>query len=409
MLRPVLLCSTALFISSCCSAIAQSLPRRADLGTAIMHPEGGKPATLVRFREGSVLEKAGFKVGDGIVAMNGSPVGDEDDFGAKVRSLREGQALRLKVRRGNEEIEREVVLPAMRLEAIDGMDVRYGEARSSRGYRVRTYTTRPRNVDGRLPLVVFIPWLSCDPVENPFNGRDGWSFMLRDVMRGARIQMVRIEKPGVGDSEGPDCASTDLDNDMDAFRAGIRAALADPGVDPSKLFLVGGSVGGALVPILAREFEVRGIIASGGFTRTWQEHMYDIERRRLTLSGTAPSEVNHEMRTFSPFAGTHLYGRAMRYYQQLQALNVEGAWAEVKVPTLIVWGEYDWIMGREESDRAASIIASRDPKLVTYIVRPKMNHHFHVFADRGAAFQETDGKYDAGAAAVMVDWMRRFL
>src|SRR5207237_10714050 len=108
-------------------------------------------------------------------------------------------------------------------------------------------------------------------------------------------------------------------------------------------FLVGGSVGGALVPILAREFDVRGIIASGGFTRTWLEHMYDIERRRLTLSGTAPSEVNQGMRTFSPFAATHLYGRAMRYYQQLQALDVEGAWAAVKVPTLIVWGEYDWI------------------------------------------------------------------
>ena len=44
----------------------------------------------------------------------------------------------------------------------------------------------------------------------------------------------------------------------------------------------------------------------------------------------------------------------MRYYQQVQALDVEGAWERVAVPTLIVWGEYDWIMGRDEAERAAA-------------------------------------------------------
>ena len=33
---------------------------------------------------------------------------------------------------------------------------------------------------------------------------------------------------------------------------------------------------------------------------------------------------------------TRQYGRAMRYYQQLQALDVEGAWREVAVPTLVI-------------------------------------------------------------------------
>jgi hypothetical protein len=75
---------------------------------------------------------------------------------------------------------------------------------------------------------------------------------------------------------------------MAAFRAGIRAALADPGADPSKLVLFGGSVGMALVPILAQEFQPRAVVGAGGFTRTWFEHMLDIERRRLTLSGKRP-------------------------------------------------------------------------------------------------------------------------
>jgi len=318
-------------------------------------------------------------------------------------------------------------------EKIEGVELRYGEVRSPKGGRVRTYTSRPRGASGRLPLVVFIPWLSCDAVENPHDARDGWSAMLRQVMRDAGAQVVRIEKPGVGDSEGPPCAETDLEDDMAAFRAGIRAALADPGADPKRLYLFGGSVGGALAPVLAGEFDVHGIVATGGFTRTWLEHMLAIERRRLTLSGAAPSGINAAMRVYGALYDLLLnrgrtpaqaiaehpewkrfwddapegqYGRRMRYYQQLQALDVEGAWQRVTVPTLIVQGALDWIMGLEESDRAAAIVAARDPALVTYVVRRGMNHHFEVFPDAAAAFREKGGVYDEGAAAAIAAWLR---
>ena len=320
-----------------------------------------------------------------------------------------------------------------REEVVEGVDIRYGEVRTDKGYRVRTYTSRPRGASGRLAVAVFIPWLSCDAVENPKNMKDGWSFMLRIVMREAGMQVVRIEKPGVGDSEGPDCGDTDLEDDMAAFRAGTRAALADPGADPSRFYLIGGSVGGALAPVLARDFKPRGIVVSGGFARTWLEHMLDIERRSLTLSGRSPTEINATMRAFSGFYDevlnrgltpaqaiaahpawkpiwedepTRQYGRLMRYYQQLQALDVEGAWQQVTAPTLIVWGEYDWIMGREEPDRAAAILRARDPALVTLLVRPGMDHHFFTYKDAKAAFGGKGGVFDEGAAKAMVAWLR---
>jgi pimeloyl-ACP methyl ester carboxylesterase len=318
-------------------------------------------------------------------------------------------------------------------ETIEGVEVRYGEVRTDKGYRVRTYTSRPKSATGRLPLAVFIPWLSCDRVENPKNYKDGWSSMLRVVMRDAGMQLVRIEKPGVGDSEGPDCGDTDLEDDMAAFRAGIRAAMADPGADASKFYLIGGSIGGALAPVLAREFKPRAIAVSGGFTRTWLEHMLDIERRRLVLSGKEPSDVNVAMRAFAGFyeetlnrgetpaqaiaahpawksfwydEPTRQYGRQMRYYQQLQALDVEGAWREVSAPTLVIWGEYDWIMGRDEPERAVAILRARDPSRVTYVVRPGMNHHFLVYGDAKQAFDEKGGRFDEGAARILSDWLR---
>ncbi len=423
-----------LSLASVAFAADDPLRRRADLGASIAPPDNNQPARIVRFRPDSVLEKAGLAANDEIVEVNGRPASDANAFGAAIRALRGGDTVRLAAKRGEKLIRVEVVLPAMRREQIDGVDVRYGAVTSAKGYPVRTYTTRPVGMTGKLPVIVFIPWLSCGPVENPFGARDGWGKMLETVMRESKMQVVRIEKPGLGDSAGPDCSSNDLDEDLAAFRAGIRAALADPGADADRLYLFGGSIGGALVPVLAREFPVRGIVATGGFSRTWYEHMLDIERRRLTLSGAKAAEVNAAMKAFAEFydltlrkgltpaeaiqqspalgkfwydAPAHQYGRPMRYYQQVQALDVEGAWEKVAVPTLIVWGEYDWIMGRDESDRAAALVKTRDPALVTYVLRPRMDHHFDVYPDPRQAFAEEGGTYDAGAATVIVDWLRK--
>jgi pimeloyl-ACP methyl ester carboxylesterase len=434
LVRLVVALALALGCTKCVTAGSdEPLRRRADLGASIMPPDEGNAATIARFRPDSLLEKAGLAVGDQIVSANGKPVTDPIAFGAFLRSLRAGDTIKLVARRGGSTLAVEVRAAPMRHEAIPGLDVAYGQALSDNGYRVRIYTTRPTGARGRLPVVVFIPWLSCDAAEKPFGpGEDGWAKMLQAVMRGVPAQFVRVEKPGVGDSEGPDCSASDLDDDMAAFRAGIRAALADPGADPTRLFLFGGSVGAALVPLLAQEFPPRGLIATGGFTRTWYEHMLGIERARLTLSGRPPAEVNAAMKAFAKLydlvllqgltpaaaiarkpelahvwndAPAHQYGRPIRYYRQLQSLDVEAAWDRVRVPTLVLWGDYDWIMSREESERSVALLRARDPALVTYVVRHGMNHHFDVFPDPVAAFNEEHGTFDEGAAQAIIDWI----
>ena len=57
------------------------------------------------------------------------------------------------------------------------------------------------------------------------------------------------------------------------------------------------------------------------------------------------------------------------------------------------------------TDRAVAILSARDPKLVTYEIRPRMNHHFEAFTDAAAAFSEEGGAYDAAAAQAMVRWL----
>jgi pimeloyl-ACP methyl ester carboxylesterase len=318
-------------------------------------------------------------------------------------------------------------------EQIAGRTVEYGSVMSARGHRVRTVTSHPSGATGRLPVIVFIPWLSCDSVEAPRGPKDGWARMLYAVASGVDAVFVRVDKPGVGDSDG-DCAKTTLEDDLAAYRAAIRAALGRPDVDPSRLTLLGGSIGGALAPLLAGEFKVHAIASLGGFSRTWAEHILGHERRRLTLSGTAPAAINAAMRGFVDFyslylnsrlspgevlarrpdlksiwydAPEHQYGRHVRYFQEVQAQDVEAAWDAVRVPTLIVWGEYDWIMGRADQERIAEIVNAHAPGLAQLVVVPGMNHHFERFATRVAAFREEGGVYAADAASAIVDWLRK--
>ena len=317
-------------------------------------------------------------------------------------------------------------------ETIAGRVVEYGSVVSARGQRVRTVTSRPPAAAGRLPLIVFIPWLSCDSAESPHGPKDGWARMLHAVAGGVDAVFVRVDKPGVGDSEG-NCGETSLEDDLAAYRAAIRAALARSDVDPSRLILFGGSIGGALAPVLARGFDVHAIAVSGGFSRTWSEHILAHERRRLTLSGTSPADVNAAMRGFVDFyslyldarltpgqvlaqrpdlkplwydAPEHQYGRHARYFQEVQALNVEAAWDAVRVPTLVVWGEYDWIMGRVDQERIVEIVNAHQPGLARLVVVAGMNHHFDRYPDPVAAFREKGGVYAADATTVIVEWLR---
>jgi hypothetical protein len=40
------------------------------------------------------------------------------------------------------------------------------------------------------------------------------------------------------------------------------------------------------------------------------------------------------------------------------------------------------------------------------VVRPGMDHHFDIYPDPRKAFAEENGAYDAGAASVIVEWLR---
>lgn len=221
---------------------------------------------------------------------------------------------------------------------------------------------------------------------------------------------------------------------MAAYRAGLQALKKYDFIDTNNLFLLGGSIGGALAPILAEGENVRGIIASGGFAKTWYEHMLWNERTRLELSGKSPAEINRMMRGYTEFYSLYLnekltpaevirrkpalaslwmdepdgqYGRPAAYYHQVQDLNVEAAWEKVSAPTLIIYGEYDFVMSGEDHELAARIVNRNHPGRAQYVVVPKMNHILDTYESMEKAFKWEGDKFDEKVLTLIIDWLKK--
>src|SRR5260370_906504 len=80
----------------------------------------------------------------------------------------------------------------------------------------------------------------------------------------------------------------------------------------------------------------------------------------------------------------HLYGRPLAFYQQLQNLNLAAAWSQVKVPTLVLHGQYDWIMSREDHELIAAYVNANRPGAARFVEVPETGHtfqHYLSFAD----------------------------
>ena len=184
-------------------------------------------------------------------------------------------------------------------ESYPNVDVIYDSVTSRHGKRLRTIITKPRDAKGKLPVIFVAGWLSCDSVEALAGTKDASGLVFQGLARLPQFSLFRVDKQGVGDSEGV-CAETDFESELGGYRAAFRALKNYDFIDSNRVFILGISNGGGYAPLVpesqAEQQQVRGYISVGGWAKTWFEHMLEIERRRFKLIGKTPAEVTEMMK-----------------------------------------------------------------------------------------------------------------
>jgi pimeloyl-ACP methyl ester carboxylesterase len=101
---------------------------------------------------------------------------------------------------------------------------------------------------------------------------------------------------------------------------------------------------------------------------------------------------------------SHLYGRPLRFYQQLQQLNLAAAWSRVKVPTYVLRGALDWIMSREDSELISEYV-NKNGDLALFYEMPNTGHTFQHYLSVADAFKGKSAPFDSNTTGLLADWL----
>ncbi|HKQ97394.1 MAG TPA: alpha/beta hydrolase [Candidatus Polarisedimenticolia bacterium] len=307
-------------------------------------------------------------------------------------------------------------------ERFKNAEVLYDWVSNSRGDRLRTFITRPRGAIGKVPAIFFVGWLSCDSIEYAQGEPDGFGSFVIGLIEQSGWATVRMDKPGVGESQGTACERSDFQGEMEGYQAAFEAMRKYDFIDLDRVFVVGISNGGGVAPLAARQQRVRGYVAAGSWGRTWYEHMLDAERKRLADAGTKPAAITEAIRGYIEFYAEYLvrgktpgeilrqhptwkslwsdapdgqWGRPAAFYQQLQALNLARTWESAGAPVLVIRGTREEYMSRADSEAIAENVNRVRPGQGRYLEIEGMTHGFTV-----------DRKFHAELVPIVLGWMK---
>lgn len=305
-------------------------------------------------------------------------------------------------------------------------------------YRLRSIVTRPAEAARPLPALLFVQWLSCDPVAINPTVSDGWTDLLLALVQRSGMIVARTEKAGIGGSGGPPCSELGYDEELAGHRAALAALRRSAHVHPESIFVFGGSMGGTMAPILGASEGVKGVIVAGTTAGSWLEHMLAIDRRVLELRGVSADSVHALMADHVRFEALYLgelktpaqiasawngasavwrrtlgtdtslrrqYGRPVRFHHEAQRHNWPRAWAAVTAPVLVIHGEFDWIMPEEEHLRILRALSPARRTAATYIERARMGHDFLTYPSMEHSFRGEEGRFDPGVVDTILRWL----
>jgi uncharacterized protein len=386
---------------------------------------------------GLTAAQLGLREGDVVLRMSGEVV-SAPTIGARVRETRAGIDVSFDIVRGEEKMTLTgPMLERPRDPGTDVYEVVYGHVTHA-GQRMRTILTRPRG-GGKHPGFMFLQGFS--PVSYDFVLAEATGDTasidgpLLRTMAESGFVTIRVEKPGVGDSEGGPFAELDFQKEIGIYAETLKALKSQPDVDPGDVFLFGHSMGGSFGPLIAADDPVRGIAVYGTSARTWFEYLMDTLRYQGLVAGEtfedtdekvrkcsqlvalvmlekrAPSEVKESHPHLAPYAealfpGDLFNGKSLEFWRQLNDINFAAAWAKLDCPVLAVKGASDFVVYEADHKLIADIVNRKNPGFGRFVIAPNSDHLLHAFATEEESVRNFQrGTYSDSFAEILESWI----
>ncbi|MEM1331633.1 MAG: alpha/beta fold hydrolase [Planctomycetota bacterium] len=383
------------------------MPRRAFFGyrTSSSASSPGDAIRLAHVVEGSGAEAAGLRPDDVIVHIDGArrPL-DRRTMLHAIRSRQPGDVLTVSFRRNSGPVQTvDVTLGEFpTTDFTVGGRLHYLAAEvpdvpgPSGPALVRLLLLRPVDLEGDdivtpSPLVAFVSSMQCRSLDEAALSTSpvGIEFSYAGGLLARGFAVLMVDRPGLGDSQGPPCESLDWDQERAVYLAALHRIVRDPRIDPGRVALLGFGTGGYHAARLAHASQldaatggpmppIRALVAVGVDDRPWTDYAKALLTRiRYPLPaseqmlGTPPrvalteEEIDAHLevhlavanaglttrelyaqrpglrRTGYPSSGGFVAGRGPGYFQRLQQMNAVGLFARVTAPKLFARNEDD--------------------------------------------------------------------
>ncbi|MDX2065283.1 MAG: alpha/beta fold hydrolase [Fimbriimonadaceae bacterium] len=409
------------------------LARKPAFGAALAPDPAG--LKVVRTVPGTTAGNLGLQPNDLIKRLGGKPVTAPAQLSQWVQARRTGDPIEVEVVRGNETLKLVGKLQERPRPTLGGLNLVYDQVQSQ-GKRIRVIATHPQG-DGPFPTLFVIGGIGAYSVDSEWESAP-YGKLLKPLSQ--RYAIIRVEKPGQGDSEGPVYSELTFNQELDAYVQGLRLAKTFSFVDKSKLAIFGHSMGGTFGPLVAAQEPVTAVAVSGTLAKTLNEYLLENTRRQSLLAGAKAVEVEQSMlglhaashyilsEGMSPAAvkrkfpkykqavdeftpdGKTMSGVGIPFWQQLAKQDVMGAWAKVNGPVLALWGENEFISTRSDHEYIAEAVNALRPGTAEFVVVPQSDHGFNLTTstrDSLAKWGKPGSEFNPNIIEILGQWLSR--
>ncbi len=406
--------SFILFISYL--GFAQQLPRKATHGFAVKVVDSLLAAQYnLSVNKGLYVQyvlpksnaaRAGIIASDVLLSINKVPVYDFNSLFKNATNYVDGEKVIYTIYRKGKKINLEVKAHGKPKESAKGIKVEYSSYPFDDG-RIRTiYMSNGKQ--GKKPAILFVPGYTCLSQDNM--GINHPYRKLVYYLAEMGFFVMRAEKPGIGDSNNKQqCVEIDFDTEVLSYKKALEELIKHPETDVNNVFVLGHSLGGMEAPFIAKDYNVKGIIAMGITIKHWREYLMEMLRNQIPRLGIDYVQSDNDLklyekllyellvnkktptqmvaidpdyerilrRDFGVITNDSFLGRNIRFSQSLNNKNLVKAWAMTKAKVLSAWGETDIQVINDFSHRElVRVVNSYHPGNATFLKLKDTDHNF---------------------------------